>query len=103
MLLYLCIISLKKRSQGLFCIVICAVKDHFYYKNVQVLLDKFYFLRSELADFEEQQEQKLMMIAEEKERKRLEQWARKHHHLISTEVQPGIYNSPFQPYVLPAK
>ena len=44
-----------------------------------------------------------MMIAEEKERKRLEQWARKHHHLISTEVQPGIYNSPFQPYVLTKK
>ena len=53
--------------------------------------------RSELTDYQEQQEQKQIMVAEEKERKRLEQWARQHHHLISTEVQPGIYNSPFQP------
>lgn len=59
--------------------------------------DSVVFYRSELADYEEQQEQRQIMLAEEQDRKRLEEWAKKHHHLISTTVQPGIYNSPFQP------
>ena len=54
------------------------------------------FYRAELLEYEDQVLQKQQMDQEEDERRKLLDWARKHHHLVSTHVQPGIYNSPFQ-------
>ena len=54
-------------------------------------------IRSELAEYAEQQEQSQRRHQEAEDRKRNEQMARKYHHLISTEVIPGVFNSPFLP------
>lgn len=53
--------------------------------------------RSELEDYAEQQANMRRRQIEHEERKKNEFLARKNHHLISTEVIPGIYNSPFNP------
>ncbi|KAJ8306875.1 hypothetical protein KUTeg_014959 [Tegillarca granosa] len=55
-------------------------------------------VRSELEEYAEQQEQIRIRKEEEEIKKKKEYLARKNHHLISTEVIPGIYNSPFLPY-----
>ena len=52
--------------------------------------------RQELKEFEEQEKQNRMMHQEDVLRKRLEEYARRNHYLVSTEVIPGIYNSPFR-------
>ena len=57
------------------------------------------FNRQELADHADQLEQQKLWQEEAKEKKKLDLEARKNHYLLSTEVIPGIYNSPFQPYV----
>ena len=38
---------------------------------------------------------------EEADKRRLDAWAAKHHHMLSTHVLPGIYNSPYLPWVQP--
>ena len=53
--------------------------------------------RNELEDYAEQLEQQNQWKSEAEEKKKLELFASKHHYLLSTEVKPGIYNSPFQP------
>lgn len=55
-------------------------------------------IRSELAEYSEQQEAARKREEEKQEIHRRKMEARKQHHLVSTEVMPGIYNSPFLPY-----
>jgi hypothetical protein len=57
------------------------------------------YFRSELEDYAEQQENLRRRQQEHDDRKKKEYLARKNHHLISTDVIPGIYNSPFNPLV----
>ena len=54
-------------------------------------------IRGELTEFAEQQEAARKREEEKNDKKRQEYEARKRHHLVSTEVMPGIYNSPFLP------
>ncbi|KAL8561110.1 hypothetical protein ACOMHN_033693 [Nucella lapillus] len=67
-------------------------------RYLEALQVKNQIIRSELEEFAEQQDIVLKRIEEHRERLRLEREARKRHHLISTEVMPGIYNSPFLPF-----
>ena len=53
--------------------------------------------RSELEEYSEQQEQERRRRQEKEEKKRREHLAKKNHYLISTEVIPGVFNSPFLP------
>jgi len=67
-------------------------------KYLEGLMVKNEIVRNELAEYAEQKEEEQVWKAEEIARRRLEAYAKKHHHLVSTEVIPGIYNSPFNPY-----
>ncbi|XP_076463447.1 spermatogenesis-associated protein 17-like [Babylonia areolata] len=67
-------------------------------RYLEALQVKNEIIRSELAEFAEQQDVVQKRIEEHRERLKLEREARKKHHLISTEVIPGIYNSPFLPF-----
>ncbi|CAG2208284.1 unnamed protein product [Mytilus edulis] len=67
-------------------------------RYLEALIVKNAIVRSELEDYTEQQENLRRRQTEHEERKLNEFLARKNHHLISTEVIPGIYNSPFNPY-----
>lgn len=68
-------------------------------KYLEGLKIKNEIVRNELEEFAEQQEQMAQWKQEADEKKQLDEYARKNHHLLSTEVLPGIYNSPFQPWV----
>ena len=70
------------------------------YTEIRMLKKKvliFFSLRNELAEYAEQKEEEQIWKQEALARKKLEEYAKKHHHLVSTEVIPGIYNSPFNP------
>lgn len=67
-------------------------------RYLEALEVKNAIVRSELEDYCEQQENLRRRQREHEDRKKKEYLARKNHHLISTEVIPGIYNSPFNPY-----
>ncbi|GFO48297.1 spermatogenesis-associated protein 17-like [Plakobranchus ocellatus] len=67
-------------------------------RYLEALQVKNQSIRNELADFAEQQQAARKREEEKNEKKRQEYEARKRHHLLSTEVMPGIYNSPFLPY-----
>ena len=54
------------------------------------------YQRNELEEYAEQQEQMAEMKKEREEKMKLDELARKNHHLLSTEVMPGVYNSPFK-------
>merc|ERR1711976_67174 len=55
-------------------------------------------IRADLEEHVEQQELRRQTIQEIEERKKLQIWASKNHHMVSTEVQAGVYNSPYLPY-----
>lgn len=56
---------------------------------------------AELNAYKEHNEVVNKLKNEEDETALFEYWARKNHHLISTQVAPGIYNSPYLPYPMP--
>ena len=56
--------------------------------------------RSELEEYAEMQEQERRRKAEKAHKEKREILARKNHYLISTEVIPGVFNSPFLPWVV---
>ncbi|XP_071079751.1 spermatogenesis-associated protein 17-like [Haliotis cracherodii] len=67
-------------------------------RYLEALQVKNEIFRTELADFTERQAQIRRKMEEHEEHRRQARAARKNHYLLSTEVIPGIYNSPFQPY-----
>merc|ERR1711976_400374 len=67
-------------------------------RYLEGLMVKNEIVRNELQEFAEQQEMKLLKERQEMDKRRMEHFARKNHHLVSTYVMPGIYNSPFNPY-----
>ncbi|XP_041353218.1 spermatogenesis-associated protein 17-like [Gigantopelta aegis] len=67
-------------------------------RYLEALQVKNEIFRTELTEFAEQQAQIRERIAEQALRKQQELSAFKTHYLVSTEVIPGIYNSPYQPY-----
>jgi len=67
-------------------------------RYLEALQVKNEIIRSELAEYSEQQEAARKREEEKQEIHRRKMEARKQHHLVSTEVMPGIYNSPFLPY-----
>ncbi|GFR81656.1 spermatogenesis-associated protein 17-like [Elysia marginata] len=67
-------------------------------RYLEALQVKNQTIRAELAEFAEQQEAARKREEEKNDKKRQEYEARKRHHLVSTEVMAGIYNSPFLPY-----
>ena len=67
-------------------------------KYLKALEVKNELVRQELEDHAEQQEQERLWKEEALTKKKRDYQARKNHYLLSTEVKPGIYNSPFQPY-----
>ena len=54
-------------------------------------------IRNELAEYAEHQDMMRQIARETQDKKMLDEWAVKNHHLLSTTVIPGIYNSPYQP------
>ncbi|ESO86817.1 hypothetical protein LOTGIDRAFT_194691 [Lottia gigantea] len=66
-----------------------------YLESLQI---KNEIIRSELEEYAEQQSQIRQKQADEEERQARVYEARKNHYLISTEVIPGVYNSPFLPF-----
>ncbi|XP_072031080.1 spermatogenesis-associated protein 17-like [Amphiura filiformis] len=74
---------------------------HNYYSRKQYLeglVVKNEIVRQELKEYREQKEREEEQILQESAREKVLNEARKNHYLISTEVVPGIYNSPFKPY-----
>ncbi|XP_061174241.1 spermatogenesis-associated protein 17-like [Saccostrea echinata] len=67
-------------------------------RYLEALQIKNEIVRSELEEYSEMQEQERRRKAEKEQKERREQLARKNHYLISTEVIPGVFNSPFLPY-----
>ncbi|KAH9515105.1 spermatogenesis-associated protein 17 [Bulinus truncatus] len=67
-------------------------------KYLEALHIKNELIRSELAEFSEHQIAARKREEEKNEQQRKQYEAQKHHYLVSTIVQPGIYNSPFLPY-----
>ncbi|KAK6182299.1 hypothetical protein SNE40_010013 [Patella caerulea] len=67
-------------------------------RYLEALQVKNEIVRSELDEYAEQQAQIQQRMADEQERNNKIYAARKNHHLLSTEVIPGIYNSPFLPF-----
>ncbi|XP_060077535.1 spermatogenesis-associated protein 17-like [Ylistrum balloti] len=67
-------------------------------RYLEALQIKNEIVRSELEEYAEQQAQIAHKKLEVEESKKREHEARKYHYLISTEVIPGIFNSPFLPY-----
>ncbi|KAK3092742.1 hypothetical protein FSP39_006778 [Pinctada imbricata] len=67
-------------------------------RYLEALQIKNEIVRSELEEYAEQQEQERRRKQEKEEKARREHLAKKNHYLISTEVIPGIFNSPFLPY-----
>jgi hypothetical protein len=59
------------------------------------LVIKNEIVRQELQQFREEQEEIELQNKELAEHDKLEMWAKKNHHLLSTQVLPGVYNSPF--------
>ncbi|XP_067942283.1 spermatogenesis-associated protein 17-like [Watersipora subatra] len=62
------------------------------------LLIKNETIRETLAAYKEQQQTERMQAEAKAQRENKEAWLRKHHHLVSTAVVPGIYNSPYLPF-----
>jgi len=67
-------------------------------RYLEALQVKNEIIRSELAEYSEQQDAARKREEEKQEMHRRKMEARRQHYLVSTEVQPGIYNSPFLPY-----
>lgn len=67
-------------------------------RYLEALQIKNEIVRSELEEYAEMQEQERRRKAEKVEKERREVLARRNHYLISTEVIPGVFNSPFLPY-----
>lgn len=57
----------------------------------------FHFSRSELEDYAEQQEMMTQIKREKMQKQRLDEFTKKNHFLVSTEVIPGVYNNPYKP------
>ncbi|KAK2159398.1 hypothetical protein LSH36_154g12007 [Paralvinella palmiformis] len=55
-------------------------------------------IRSELEDYAEQQEMMTQIKREKMQKQRLDEFTKKNHFLVSTEVIPGVYNNPYKPY-----
>lgn len=66
---------------------------------VELTFNVYFSCRNELEEYAEQQEQNRRRETEAKDKAARERLARKYHYLISTHVMPGVFNSPFQPYV----
>lgn len=67
-------------------------------RYLEALVIKNDIIRSELAEYSEQQTQNRRRQQEAEDKRKSEQMARKFHYLISTNVIPGVFNSPFLPY-----
>lgn len=71
-----------------------------YYRRksyLEAVIIKNASIREDLKEFEENQMHNRAKEAEKLIIESQTMWARKNHHLLSTTVQPGIYNSPFLP------
>ena len=53
----------------------------------------------ELQDVAEQHELQREIQRDREQKAKLDKFAVKNHHLVSTEVMPGVYNSPFKALV----
>ncbi|ELU08860.1 hypothetical protein CAPTEDRAFT_159316 [Capitella teleta] len=53
---------------------------------------------NELEEYAEQQEQMTEIKKDIDQKKKLDTFSRKNHYLLSTVVQPGVFNSPYKPY-----
>lgn len=67
-------------------------------RYLEGLVLKNELIRTELEDHVEHLETMKMIEREREEKKKQDNWAKKNHFLVSTQVMPGIYNSPFLPY-----
>ncbi|PVD26298.1 hypothetical protein C0Q70_13969 [Pomacea canaliculata] len=67
-------------------------------RYIEALKLKNEIIRIELQEYIEHQTILHKRIQEERDKQMSEYNARKNHYLVSTYVQPGIYNSPFLPY-----
>uniref|UniRef100_A0A1I8IU60 Spermatogenesis associated 17 n=1 Tax=Macrostomum lignano TaxID=282301 RepID=A0A1I8IU60_9PLAT len=70
-------------------------------KYLESLVAKNEMIRSELAEQEEAMRREARKREEEETRRRLRAWAERHHYLVSTVVQPSVFNSPYRPFTLP--
>ncbi|PIK34323.1 putative spermatogenesis-associated protein 17 isoform X2 [Apostichopus japonicus] len=72
-----------------------------YYSRKQYLeglIVKNEIIRREIKESREQKDADSLRKLELEAQRKLEDYAAKHRYLLSTEVVPGIYNSPFKPY-----
>lgn len=67
-------------------------------RYLEALQIKNEIVRSELEGYVEQQEMMDQIKKEKIDKQKQDEWAQRHHYLLSTEVLPSVYNSPFQPY-----
>jgi len=67
-------------------------------RYLEGLVVKNEIIRSELSDYAEQQAQQRQWQHEQDQRRRLNEFTSKYHYLVSTQVMPGVFNSPFKPY-----
>ncbi|XP_033641251.1 spermatogenesis-associated protein 17-like [Asterias rubens] len=67
-------------------------------RYLEGLLVKNQIVRQELEEYSEQKSRERAIEMEHKMQKSIIDDASKHHYLLSTDVVPGIYNSPFTPY-----
>jgi len=67
-------------------------------RYLEGLVVKNDIIRSELSDYADQQRQQRLHQHELMQRQKLNEFTSKYHYLVSTQVMPGIYNSPFKPF-----
>lgn len=70
-------------------------------KYLESLMAKNEMIRSELAEHAESMLREQRKREDDETRRRLHEWAERHHYLVSTVVQPSVFNSPYRPFTLP--
>ncbi|XP_072171898.1 spermatogenesis-associated protein 17-like [Diadema setosum] len=67
-------------------------------RYLEGLIIKNEIIRRELEEYKEQQDAESAQRLQAEAKEKVIEEARQNHYLLSTEVLPGIYNSPFKPY-----
>eukprot|EP00057_Strongylocentrotus_purpuratus_P024578 XP_011679052.1 PREDICTED: spermatogenesis-associated protein 17 isoform X1 [Strongylocentrotus purpuratus] len=75
------------------------VANYFSRKRyLEGLIVKNEIIRKELEEYKVQQDEEKAQKLQAEIKEKVFEEARKNHYLLSTEVVPGVYNSPFKPY-----
>ncbi|XP_041469362.1 spermatogenesis-associated protein 17-like [Lytechinus variegatus] len=75
------------------------VANYFSRKRyLEGLIIKNEIIRKELEEYKMQQDEEKAQKLQSEIKEKVFEEARKNHYLLSTEVVPGVYNSPFKPY-----